>query len=189
MRTAFFRSVTLTIIMLVMVGVVYPLAGWAVSEVAFHHQADGSLTANGSTLIGQPWNNGTSINPMWFNGRPDADDPLVVNGVAGESGAANLGPRSKVLAQKVSALVAEWRAVGVTPTPDLVTSSGSGLDPDISPLDAEVQIPMISHSRGLSPAVLRRLIKEQTHGAQLGFLGSPYVNVLALNEALAALAK
>jgi potassium-transporting ATPase KdpC subunit len=84
-------------------------------------------------------------------------------------------------------LVAYWRARGVDPTPDLVTTSGSGYDPDISQQDALVQIPMVSRATGLSPSVLRRLVVSQTQGAELGFLGTSYIDVLQLNEALAKL--
>jgi potassium-transporting ATPase KdpC subunit len=188
MRLHLYRSVVVTAILLVLCAGLYPLAGWALSQAAFHNQANGSLTANGSTLIGQPWNNGTSINPHWFNGRPDPDNPLALNGVAGESGAANLGPRSKVLVAAVAALIAEWRAVGVLhPTSDLVTSSASGLDPDITLADAQVQIPMIAAARGLSTSTLDSLVHRELHGAQFDFLGTPYLNVLQLNEALATL--
>jgi K+-transporting ATPase ATPase C chain len=177
---------------------VYAFIGTGVSQVLFHHQANGSITANGSTLIGQNWQS-----DQWFHGRPDAtgpyassstsvnpvghpgDNPLVANGVAGSSGATNLGPRSSLLKQNTEKLVAYWRARGVQPTPDLVTTSGSGFDPDITPQDAMVQIPMVSRSTGVSPAALRRLIESQTNSEQLGFLGSSFVNVLQLNEGLA----
>lgn len=159
-----------------------------ISQLAFHSEANGSITKYGSTLIGQPWNDGKSINPEWFNGRPDADNPLVLNGTPGSSGASNLGPRSKTLVTDVEAMIAEWKAVGIDdPTQDLVTSSGSGLDPDITKADALVQVPMIAKARGISPSALRALISRQTHGPQLGFLGGSYINVLQLNEALAAL--
>jgi K+-transporting ATPase ATPase C chain len=84
-------------------------------------------------------------------------------------------------------LVAYWKARGVTPTPDLVTTSGSGIDPDITAADALAQIPMVSAATGLSPGTLRSLIAAQNHSAQLGFLGSSYIVVLNLNEALAKL--
>jgi potassium-transporting ATPase KdpC subunit len=193
MRTHLYRAVILTVVLLVICGVGYNAAGWALSQVLFHHQANGSITANGSTLIGQPWNDQTSVNPRWFNGRPDADNPLELElpghaPVAGSSGAANLGPKSLKLVAAVKVLIAEWHRVGVDPTPDLVTTSASGLDPDISPLDAMVQVPMLHRTyRYLSVSTLTQLVRSHTVGPQLGFLGSSYVNVLELNEALAAL--
>ncbi len=96
-------------------------------------------------------------------------------------------PRSKTLLQNTQQLVAYWKARGVNPTPDLVTTSGSGLDPDITPQDAYAEIPMVSRATGISSSRLRSLINQQTQGMGLGFLGSPFVNVLQLNEALAKL--
>ena len=116
------------------------------------------------------------------------DNPLVANGIAGESGATNLGPRSSVLLDNTKQLVAYWRALGIDdPTPDLVTTSGSGIDPDITPQDAMVQIPMVSKATGISSSQLKSLISKETHSAQFGFLGSKYVVVLELNEGLAKL--
>jgi K+-transporting ATPase ATPase C chain len=204
------RSIVLAVIALVLV-FVYAFAGVALSQVLFKHQADGSITANGSTLIGQNWSQakcpGHPLGSCVFQGRPDAlgpyagslnpvagggDNPLQANNVpgkpgvlnSGESGASNLGPRSKTLVSNTQALVAYWRSRGVNPTPDLVTTSGSGYDPDISAADAIAQIPMVSRATGLSPTALRSLIARETSGAQLGFLGTSYVNVLQLNEAL-----
>jgi K+-transporting ATPase ATPase C chain len=188
MRTNLLRSAVLTVVLLVICGVIYPLGGWALAQLAFHDQANGSLTNYGSTLVGQPWNDGKSINPNWFNGRPDADNPLALNGVAGSSGASNLGPRSKALVTDVRALITEWRAVGVQhPTADLVTTSGSGIDPDITLADALVQIPMVARARGISSTRLRALVDSEVHGAQFGFLGVSYINVLELNVALSKL--
>jgi potassium-transporting ATPase KdpC subunit len=189
------RSLVMAVICLVFFGFIYAFAGTGVAQVLFKHQADGSLTANGSTLIGQNWSS-----PKWFHGRPDdtgpyaadpkddvsgGDNPLVANGVAGESAATNLGPRSKVLVADTKALVKYWHKLGVDPTPDLVTTSGSGYDPDISEQDALVQIPMVTKATGVAPSKLRAIIAGQTHGAQFGFLGAQYVDVLQLNEALA----
>lgn len=193
------RAVILAIVALVLFGVVYPLVGTGVSQLLFKSRADGSITANGSTLIGQNW-----TSPRWFHGRPDGfgpnftacgpaarasgDNPLVANGVSGESGTTNLGPRSSLLRCETKQLIAWWHARGVQPTTDLVTTSGSGLDPDITPADASAQIPMIMHHRpGVTAAELRSLIARQTQSQPLGFLGSPYVVVLQLNEALARL--
>jgi len=191
------RSVVMALIWLVLLGFVYAFAGTGVAQLFFRHQADGSITANGSTLIGQNW-----TSPKWFHGRPDdfgpyaanpkkdvsgGDNPLVANGVSGESAATNLGPRSATLLANAKGLVAWWHTQGVNPTPDLVTTSGSSYDPDITPADATAQIPMVSRATGLSRASLMALIKEQTHGEELGFLGSQYIVVLQLNEALARL--
>jgi K+-transporting ATPase ATPase C chain len=186
----------------------YALVGTGLAQVAFKSQADGSITANGSTLIGQNWSDckGTGLQkdcPQWFHGRPDdtgpyagdGDNPLVACSdwtkkpvcVDGESAASNLGPRSAVLVANTKALVAYWHNLGVDPTPDLVTTSGSGYDPDITPQDAIVQIPMVSKATGLPASVLRALVNKQSHGAQLGFLGSSYVDVLQLNVALSKL--
>jgi potassium-transporting ATPase KdpC subunit len=192
MVTQFRRSIVLGLVMLVIV-FVYALLGTGLSQLFFHHQANGSITSNGSTLIGQDWSS-----PRWFHGRPDdlgpyaasksqpgGDNPLVASGYSGSSGATNLGPRSQTLLTNTQQLVAYWHKMGVDPTPDLVTTSGSGYDPDIAPQDAMAQIPMVSRATGISPALLQTLIKKQTHSAQWGFLGSRYIVVLQLNEALA----
>jgi K+-transporting ATPase ATPase C chain len=184
------RSVILALLAIVLFGFVYALLGTGVAQAFFRGQADGSITANGSNLIGQNWNgySTTAIkNPEWFHGRPDPDNPLEANGKPGVSGASNLGPRSKQLVSDTRALLKAWLKVGVHPTPDLVTSSGSGLDPDITPQDAYVQVPMVSKATGIAPARLNQLIASLTQGRQLGFLGSPFVNVLQLNEKLAKL--
>ncbi|MBW4030733.1 MAG: potassium-transporting ATPase subunit C [Acidobacteria bacterium] len=191
------RSFTMALICLVIFGFAYAFAGTGVAQLLFKFQANGSITANGSTLIGQNW-----TSPKFFHGRPDdfgpyaanaatntagGDNPLVANGFHGQSGATNLGPHSKVLLANTKKLVAYWHSMGVNPTPDLVTTSGSGYDPDISPQDALVQIPMVAKATGLSAATLTKLINSQTHGAQFGFLGASYIDVLQLNEALAKL--
>ncbi|HMK63784.1 MAG TPA: potassium-transporting ATPase subunit C [Acidimicrobiales bacterium] len=217
------RSVVAIIVFTAFFGFVYAFAGTGVAQLFFRHQADGSITADGSTLIGQNWSHLTTFDGTkaywpstdWFNGRPDdtgpysttnlsvnpvgrgGDNPLAATGlqangkvaddVSGGSSATNLGPRSKVLETDTEELVAWWHSQGIDPTPDLVTTSGSGIDPDISPQDALVQVPMVSKATGISQAQLRALVNQETNGAQLGFLGSSYVDVLQLNEALAKL--
>jgi K+-transporting ATPase ATPase C chain len=200
------RSFIFAVICMVFFGFIYAFAGTGVAQVLFKNQANGSLTANGSTLIGQNWSAtkcpGHPLGSCVFQGRPDdlgpyaanpkdnvsgGDNPGIANGVSGESGATSLGPRSKVLLANTKELVAYWHKMGVNPTPDLVTTSGSGYDPDISPMDAAVQIPMVSKATGIAPAKLRALIASQTHGAEFGFLGSSYIDVLELNVALAKL--
>jgi K+-transporting ATPase ATPase C chain len=113
----------------------------------------------------------------------------VANGAPGESGATNLGPRSGELKSYTKILITYWLKRGVNPTSDLVTTSGSGIDPDITPSDALAELPMVAKATGLSESVLKKLISQQTQGAQLGFLGSTYINVLQLNEALVKLEK
>jgi potassium-transporting ATPase KdpC subunit len=191
------RSLIMAVFCLIFFGFIYAFAGTGVAQVLFHSQANGSMTKNGSTLIGQNWSS-----PKWFHGRPDdtgpyaasstssgGDNPLVANGHDGESAATNLGPRSKVLVANTKELVAYWHKLGVQPTVDLVTTSGSGYDPDISAQDALVQIPMVTKATGVTPKALRALIAQQTHPAQWGFLGSSYIDVLQLNEGLAKLEK
>jgi K+-transporting ATPase ATPase C chain len=200
------RSVVLAVVVLALT-FAFAYLGTGVSQLFFQHQADGSITKNGSTLIGQNWSQtkcpGHPLGSCVFQGRPDdlgpyasatlspaehpGDDPLVANGAAGESGATSLGPRSAELVKYTKELVAYWHARGVDPTPDLVTTSGSGYDPDITAADATAEIPMVSAATGLSPATLRTLIARENNSAQLGFLGSSYIDVLQLNEALVRL--
>ncbi len=168
-------AILVSLIMLVLLGLAYPLAETGIAQAFFSHQANGSLTADGSTLVGQTW-----AGPRWFQGRPDADDPMATGGT-------NLGPRSDVLVQDVRKQVALLRKEGITPTPDLVTTSGSGVDPDISPADAYAQVNAVARARGLPAALVRRLVADHIVQPQLGFLGAAYVNVLQLNLALAGL--
>jgi potassium-transporting ATPase KdpC subunit len=166
-------AILVSLIFLVLLGLAYPLAETGVGQAFFSRQASGSLTSNGSTLVGQTW-----ASPRWFQGRPDSDDPMA-------TGAANLGPRSEVLVQDVRKQIGLLRKAGITPAPDLVTTSGSGVDPDISPADAYAQISAVARARSLPAAAVRRLVAEHIAAPQFGFLGSAYVNVLQLNEALA----
>jgi K+-transporting ATPase ATPase C chain len=202
------RSVVLCVVILALT-FAFAYAGTGISQLFFKHQADGSITAQGSTLIGQNWSDttcpGHAKGSCVFQGRPDdlgpyasatlspaehpGDDPLVANGVPGESGATNLGPRSKELLTYTKELVTYWHKRGVDPTPDLVTTSGSGYDPDISQQDALVQIPMVSSATGLSSSVLTLVVRRETMGSELGFLGTSYIDVLQLNEALVKLEK
>ena len=166
-------AILVSVIFLVLLGLAYPLAETGIGQTFFSHQANGSLTSNGSTLVGQAW-----TGPRWFQGRPDGDNPMATGGT-------NLGPRSEVLVQDVRKQIAVLRREGIAPTQDLVTTSGSGVDPDISPADAYVQVSAVARARGLRPAAVRRLVAEHVVQPQFGFLGSAYINVLQLNEALA----
>jgi K+-transporting ATPase ATPase C chain len=169
------RSVLISVVFFVLLGLAYPLAETGIGQIFFAHQANGSLTANGSVLVGQNW-----AGPRWFHGRPDADNPLATGGT-------NLGPRSKVLVKTVQQQLVALAKEGVTPTADLVTTSGSGVDPDIAPADAYAQAAAVAKARGLSVAAVRRLVAAHTERAQFGFLGADYINVLQLNEALGSL--
>jgi len=207
------RGIVLSLVILILT-FAYTYASTGVDQVLFKHQSDGSITPNGSTLIGQDWSQtkcpGHPLGSCVFQGRPDnlgpyagslnpvaagGDNPLQANNIpgkrgvlnSGESGASNLGPRSSTLLSNTQALVAYWHKRGVNPTPDLVTTSGSGYDPDISAADATAEIPMVSQATGLSAATLRSLIARENSGAQLGFLGTSYIDVLQLNEALVKL--
>jgi potassium-transporting ATPase KdpC subunit len=162
-------------IFFVILGLLYPLAETGIGQALFSHQANGSLTANGSTLVGQNW-----TSPRWFVGRPDSDDPMATGGT-------NLGPRSKTLVKDVQLQIAALKRQGITPTPDLVTTSGSGVDPDISPAGAYAQAATVAKARGLSVAAVRRLVAAEVQLPQLGFMGASYIDVLQLNQALAGL--
>jgi K+-transporting ATPase ATPase C chain len=169
------QAVGVSIFFFVLLGLLYPLAETGIGQALFGHQANGSLTANGSELIGQQWKG-----RQWFQGRPDSDDPMV-------TGASNLGPRSKELLQNVQTQAAKLKQEGITPTQDLVTTSGSGVDPDISAADAYAQVDAVAKARGLSVTAVRGLVATHIRQPELGFLGSSYVNVLDLNESLATL--
>jgi K+-transporting ATPase ATPase C chain len=166
-------AILVSVIFFVILGLAYPFAETGLGQGLFSGAANGSLTKHGSTMVGQTWKG-----PRWFQGRPDTDDPMA-------TGASNLGPRSKTLVQDTRKVVASLRKQGITPTNDLVTTSGSGVDPDIAPVDAYAQVNTIARARGLSPAAVRHLVAVSAQGPELGFLGASYVNVLQLNEALA----
>jgi K+-transporting ATPase ATPase C chain len=168
------RAVALSLVMIV-VCLVYTFAETGIGQVFFRHQADGSLTAYGSTEIGQAW-----TGPKWFQGRDDTPNPLL-------SGPTNYGPRSIQLYQQVQKQVALLHKEGITATNGLVTGSGSGLDPDIAPADAYAQVNAVAKANGLPVAEVHQLVASQVAGYYLGIFGAPYVNVLLLNEALAKL--
>jgi K+-transporting ATPase ATPase C chain len=171
---------------MVLLGVVFPGAITAVSQVAFHRRANGSLIERdgrivGSELIGQPFSA-----PRYFHPRPSAAGDGYD---ARSSGGTNLGPTSRKLVEGIRDLAAAYRAEnglreGAPVPADAVTRSGSGLDPDISPANAELQVARVAKARGLPEEVVRRLVARNTRGRQFGFLGEPRVNVVLLNLAL-----
>lgn len=178
MGTAF----RVTIVSVVLLGLIYPLAMTGIAQALFPNQANGSLvTANGrvvgSWIVGQSW-----TRPQYFQGRPSAAgkgyDPTSTGGT-------NLGPTSAKLLAATRATIARLErqnpdASGPPPV-DLVTSSASGIDPDISPAAAYWEAPRVAKTRGVAVASVRALVAAHVRGRQFGFLGEPHVNVLELN--------
>lgn len=177
--TAFLMTVVTTILL----GILYPLLITGLAQAFFPSQANGQILirkgeAVGSRMIGQPF-----TSSKYFHSRPSA----AGNGYdAGNSGGTNLAPTNHKLIDRVqgdaSALHAENPGQGIPV--DLLTTSASGLDPDISPAAAEFQVARVARARGLSESVVRELVAKHTYGRDLGFLGEPRVNVLELNLAL-----
>lgn len=178
------RSFLISLVFLAVCGLAYGWAGTGVSLLLFRHQAEGSVVkvdgaVVGSAEIGQSWQG-----PRWFQGRPDGQ--LLTNkpGSVIVSGTQQWGPRSKLLEEFVAAQAARLRREGIKPTNDLVTNSGSLVDPDISPADAYDQVDAVARADHLPVASVRKLVASHVHGRELGFLGAPYVDVLELNIAL-----
>ena len=180
------KSIMMLLVMTVITGIAYPLLVTGLSQLIFPSQANGSLIARngqpiGSTLIGQSF-----TEPKYFWGRPSATSPQANNGMS--SGGSNLGPTNPALTDAVKQRIAALQAADPgnhAPVPvDLVTSSGSGLDPEISPAAAQYQLARVARVRGLDEAQVRLLVEQATSGRQLGLLGEPRVNVLQLNLAL-----
>jgi K+-transporting ATPase KdpC subunit len=170
----------------VLTGIIYPLVVTGIAQTAFPHQANGSLIAKdgnytGSELIGQPFSD-----PKYFWGRLSATEPFPYNAAA--SSGSNYGPLNPALTEKIQARIDALKAVDPTnnqPIPvDLVTSSASGLDPDISVAAALYQVPRVARYRGLSEEEVYSLVNRFIEGRQFGIFGEPRVNVLKLNLAL-----
>jgi K+-transporting ATPase ATPase C chain len=181
-------AILMTFVLTVLTGLLYPLAVTALAKWLFRHQAAGSLVMNngrvvGSELIGQRF-----TNPRYFHGRPSAAGDAGYN--ANSSGGSNLGPTSAKLADRVRQTAKELKTENPSAdvAVDLVTTSGSGLDPDISPAAAAFQIPRVAAARGMPQVDLRNLVEKHTRDRQLGVLGERRVNVLELNMALDAAA-
>jgi potassium-transporting ATPase KdpC subunit len=175
-------AILMTIVTTILFGLIYPLVVTGLAQVIFPQNANGQLlkradgTVIGSRLIGQPFSS-----PGYFQSRPSAAGSSGYD--AGASSGSNLGPTNQKLVERVKADVARLKAENPgKPVPiDLVTTSGSGLDPHISPAAAEFQVLRIARERGVSEDELRRIVATHTEGRQFGFLGEPTVNVLELN--------
>ncbi|HSL02794.1 MAG TPA: potassium-transporting ATPase subunit KdpC [Nitrospiraceae bacterium] len=182
LRPALVSLAALTLI----TGLLYPLVITGLAQVLFPRQANGSLILIdgkpvGSSLIGQPFDA-----PKYFWGRPSATAPFPYNATA--SSGSNLGPTNDALMKAVQVRIDALKTAdpdNPLPLPvDLVTASGSGLDPHISPASAAYQVRRVARARGMEEAVVHQLVSQHTEGRQLGILGEPRVNVLTLNLAL-----
>lgn len=174
-------SILFTLVTTVMFGIIYPLIVTGLAQVLFPKQANGELIKSGdklvgSHLIGQPF---TAAGYFWS--RPSAAGTAGYDPTA--SSGSNYGPTNKALIDRVNASVQQLQPTNPNaPIPaDLVTTSGSGLDPDISPASAEFQVPRVAKERGMSEQDVRALVSKHTKGRQWGFLGEPRINVLDLN--------
>ncbi|UVA77724.1 potassium-transporting ATPase subunit KdpC [Pandoraea commovens] len=191
MKTLLRPMLSLFVVLSVITGLVYPLVVTGIGRAAFSREAAGSLIykdgkAVGSSLIGQNFDE-----PKYFWGRLSATSPNPNNATA--SGGTNFGPLNPALTDAVKARIAALRDADPSaqlPVPaDLVTASGSGLDPEISPAAADYQVTRVAKARGLTPDVVRDVIARNTQGRQWGIFGEPRVNVLKLNLALDGLAR
>jgi potassium-transporting ATPase KdpC subunit len=179
-------SVLFTLVSVVLLGLVYPALITLLAQLLFSHQANGSLVTVNGNVIGSDIIGQLFTKPQYFHGRPSAAGKNGYDPTA--TGGTNLGPTSKKLIDATRDAIAALRkenpsATGPIPM-DLVTSSGSGIDPDISPAGAYYQAPRVAAARRLSVDRVRAIVAAQVHPRELGFLGEPRVNVLELNLAL-----
>ena len=193
-------AIVLVVLLTLITGLAYPLAMTGIAGVTFPDQAKGSLIEKNGTVIGSALIGQTFADDKYFHGRPsatvtpDPKDPtknIDAPYNAANSGGSNLGPTNKALIDRVKADVDKLKAENPNaPVPiDLVTTTGGGLDPHISPEGALFQVPRISKARSMPEDRVRQLVQAHTEGRTLGLLGEPRVNVLALNLALDQAAK
>jgi len=183
-------SVLTTLALVVILCGVYPLVVWGIAQVAFPHQANGSLVEVKGKIVGSGLLAQNFSGPQYFHPRPSAAGDVGYDG--NSSGGSNLGPLSRKLSDQVKERVEKYRAANNLPAAtlvpaDAVTASGSGLDPHISLRNAELQAARVAKARKLSEDKVSKLIQDVTEGPDLGFLGEPRVNVLRLNLALNAI--
>jgi K+-transporting ATPase ATPase C chain len=185
------RAVALFALLTVLTGVVYPLAVTGLAQLAFADQADGSLLRRDGVIVGSRLVGQAFATPGYFHSRPSATAPTPYNGAA--SSGSNLATTNPALRDAVAGRVAALRTLdpgnrGPVPV-DLVTASGSGLDPHITPAAARFQVARVARARGLDPAEVVALVAAHTEDRTLGILGEPRVNVVMLNLALDAVAR
>ena len=173
-------AVWFTLVTTVMFGIMYPLAVTGLAQVLFPKRANGQLIEKNGKLVGSRIIGQTFAEPGYFHSRPSN---AGTGYDATASSGSNLGPTNRTLIDRVKSDIQKARTENPsTPVPvDLVTASGSGLDPEISPAAAEFQIPRVARERGMKEEDLRTLVQKHTRGRDLGFLGEPRVNVLELN--------
>jgi K+-transporting ATPase ATPase C chain len=179
-------ALVLLLLLTLLLGVIYPLAVTGIAMVAFPQQAGGSLLQRDGKVVGSALLGQSFAGPGYFHGRPSGAGAAGYD--AASSSGSNYGPTSRALLERIAADAARLRAEqpGKPIPADLLTASGSGLDPHISPAAAEYQVARVAAARGLSEDHLRLQVREHTRGRALGFLGEPTVNLLTLNLALDA---
>ncbi len=196
MHSVWKTSIRYTLLTALLFGIGYPLLMTVIAGAIFPRRAAGSLILRNGQVIGSALLAQSFTSDRYFHPRPSATDysasaDFAANSTTSPSGGSNLAQSNAKLAQRIQADVDKLQAENPSkPVPiDLVTTSGSGLDPDITPDDAQYQAPRVAKARGLSEDVLRQFIAQHTEPRQLGFLGEPRVNVLELNLALDAMTK
>jgi K+-transporting ATPase ATPase C chain len=186
MLSQLWPALRINIFLTILLGIAYPLAVTGISQLVFPHQANGSLIERNGQVVGSELIGQNFTKPEYFQPRPsaagnDGYDPTA-------SGGSNYGPTNRKLIDRVKASVDKFHKenpdyLGPIPA-DLVTASGSGLDPDISPASAQAQVPRVAKARGIAPYQLNQFVAQYTKAPDLGLLGEPRVNVLKLNLAL-----